>query len=328
MTHYGYPVLEERALHRAQRRLLVGERREPGELPAQPPGTVLVFEAGGRFEVLRDRRHLSGREETVVDAVAVSVVDVRERILPVDVAVPSASAADDFTIRALFRCRVTKPDVVAAAGITDLTGALRGHVGQDRELAARCGAHLVDDIRDIREWVTARVTAFCTMQPPRVAGMSISLAEVYLLTPIDLREHATGMRDETWRQHLEELKQAFENRDVERLEAIIRSGAEAISALAISRGQLHLGKAAEREYRIEEAKRRYELDVVKALMEGGHLDTAPIDGMRYVDALADRIFGRAGDKADELVGAPPKASLDRGEDRDGPRVVDEEELLG
>jgi hypothetical protein len=329
MTYCGYPVVEERVLDRTRRRLLLGGRREPGELPTQPPGSVLVFEVAGRFEVLRERRHLSGREETVVDAVGVSVVDMRERLVTVDVLVPSASAADDFTIRALFRCRVTQPEVVAAAGITDLTGVLGGHIGQDRELASRCASYTVDAIREIREWATARVTAFCKVQPPRINGMSIWLAEVHVLTPKDLRAHATGMRDEAWRQDLEDLRQAFENRDVDRIETIFRRGPAAISALAASRGQLNLGEAVEQAYRAEEMRTRSEIEAVKALVDGGHLDTAPIDGMRYVDALAERIFGGRVDGADGVAGATPKASIAAGDgEQDGPRVVDEEELSG
>jgi hypothetical protein len=331
MTSPTYPVVEERTLDRAKRKFLLGGRREPDELPVLPPGSVFVFQVGGRFEVQHDRRHLSGREEAVVDAVAVSVVDMRQRAVTVDIPVPSKSPADDFTVRVVFRCQVTKPEEVAAEGITDITDTLRTHLSQDRDLAVRCSQYLVDDITAVREWVTARVTAFCRMQPPRINGLSISFAEVHVLTPDDLRAHATGMRDEAWRQLRTALEQSFENKDVERLEAILGRGKEATSALAISRGQLHLGEAAEREYRLDEERRRDLLKIVEVLANGHHLDTAPVDAMRFVDAFAERTIGKA--TGPRLTGrSEPIADLPSGEPKrsDGstPPVINEDDLLG
>lgn len=325
MANNRYPVLEERPLDRAKRRLLVGGRREPADLPPQLPGTVLVFEVGGRFEVLHDRRHLSGREEAVVDAVAVSVVDMRARAVTVDLAVASVSAADDFTVRARFDCKVTQPDLVAAAGLTDLTTALRGHLGNDRELVRRCGGWQVEDINSVREWVTARVAAYCKIQPLRVGGMTITLAEVEVLTPTELRTHATGLRDEGWRQLLDELRTSYESREIDRTEAILHRGPEATSALAIVRGQEDAGQASERAHQIEAERRRDLLEMVKIMAEGHHLDTAPVDAMRFVDAFADQTI-RAGNRrsAIDARAARPRLTSEAG----GPRLVEEDDLLG
>ncbi len=321
-----YPVIEERALGRAQRRLL-GSRRETSELPPQVPGTVLVFEVNGRHEVLRDRRHLSGKEDDVVDAVSVSVVDLRDRTVTVDLTVASASAADDFTVRVRFGCRVTQPDVVAAAGIRDLTTFLRGHLGNDRDLVRRCGAHPVEDINAVREWVTARVAAYCRIQPPRLAGMTLTLSEVEVLTPADLRRHATGMRDETWRQLVEGLRQTFEDNDVARIESVVNRGPAAVESLGISRGQVNLGESAERAYRIEAERRSDMLEMLKALNDRGHLDTAPVDAMRVVEALFDQTIGPLPQRG--------SAAIDSGAERrqrpaahEVPRFIDEEDHGG
>jgi hypothetical protein len=329
MTTRGYPVIEERQLDRPKRGWL-GSRREIAELPAQQPGTVLVFEVDGRFEALSDRRHLSGKEEIVVGAVAVCVVDMRERLVPVDVQLPSRSPANEFLIRATFRCRVTQPDAVAAAGISDLTHLLHGHLSQDPTLAALCSMHLIDEITEVRQQATARVTAFCRVQPPRVAGMSISFREVYVLTPDDLRTHATGVRDEIWRKDLETQRRAADDEEVRYVKGILDEGPESLAALAISRSQLHLGEATDREYELRAQRQRERLEMAKILAERGHFDTMPVDPTRFIEGMFDQPAG-------ELRGGSTAAPLDAGRsgpagqqraDQDTPDILGEDELLG
>ncbi|MBV9012033.1 MAG: hypothetical protein JO272_08275 [Pseudonocardiales bacterium] len=191
-----YPVIEERPLAAVARRFLRPTRRDLTELPEARPGTLWVFDAGGHYETF-DRRYLSGTEPAVVDAVTVSLVDIRPRRVPVEMSIPSASPADDFVFRVDFRCVVTGPSVVAAAGLTDLTAPLRNYLTRDRKLLVMGMNFKVDDILALREEITARVSSYCEVNPPRIDGIKVELGAVTVRTPADLRTQETKIRPES-----------------------------------------------------------------------------------------------------------------------------------
>ena len=178
VTTGAYPVLEERALGPVPRRGLLGGRRDPLELPPLDPGAVLVFEVDGEYRPLPVRRHLRGTESVVVRAVAVSLVDIRARVVPVDVVIPTLRAGQVFVVRATFRCRVTAPATVARAGITDVAGLLADHLRQDRELLVMGIDAGVEEVVEARARIHSRVRAYCMVAPPQVAGIEVVLATV------------------------------------------------------------------------------------------------------------------------------------------------------
>ncbi|MGW1682587.1 hypothetical protein [Saccharopolyspora sp. NPDC002376] len=303
--------------------MLLGGKRELTELPAQEPGTVLVFEVNGHFEAFRERRHLTGTEEAVVSAVTVSVVDVRQRLVTARLTIPSNSPADDFTVEAVFRAKVTKPESVAAAGLTDITATLHSHLSQDQDLLAlglQCG---VEDINEVRSVVRRRVMAFCKVVPPRIDGMDVALCEVRVPTPNPLREHSTVVRDERWSQDLAELRQAFEQRDVERVHTLLEGGPSMITALGISRREIHTSDAVRDASEAEERRRKYVLELLGALPDG-YLDSLPIDPMQFVTALSTSLRPDAtGNPALEQDARP--GALRRGrEPLDEPPILDED----
>src|SRR4051794_38098392 len=97
MSGRAYPIVEELTLA-PPRRTIFGSRRDVAELPQQRPGTVLVFATPGGHEVLSGARHFNGREDVIIDAVAVSVIDTRERIVTIPVELPSGTVADSFHV--------------------------------------------------------------------------------------------------------------------------------------------------------------------------------------------------------------------------------------
>jgi hypothetical protein len=284
-----YPVIQEQRLERAQRRLL-GRQRPDAELPRAEPGTVLVFENESGYVAYTERRHLTGREDLVVNAVSVSVVDVRPRAVSVRLAIPSRSAADEFTVQVDFSCCVEDPEAVVAAGWTDLAAPLHTYLSQDTALRQLGAGRRIEEINDVREDVDARVHAYCTLRAPRLQGMSIRLAGVTVLTPDDLSKHARSIRDTEWQHVQQGLVHDFEDRDAARLQGYFERGATAVAGLAVSRGQLNLAEAADREYQQLERKRADLLRLFDSLPEA-YRDTVAIDADRIINSVFDEILG-------------------------------------
>lgn len=329
MNETSYPVLSEQRLDRVRPRFLLFARRELAELPQQEPGTVLVFEVNGRFAVYEDRRHLSGREETVVDAVAVSLVDVRERLVPVRLRLPSRRASDEFEVVAMFRCRVTDAQAVIRSGLLDITVPLCEHLRRDSRLKHLATQYPVDDINEARDALSAQLQAYCTLHPPRLAGMDVTLSTVDVATPTALVDQAKRLRDEEWRHMYERLRRSFEEEDAHRLTDLLRGGPEGIEALAISRGDITAGQAADRAYAGQDEKQRRLLEILGVLQKDGHLDRLRVDADVLVDAFTDSIAPR---RADRQLPERPERSQPRSVtgrntgDQSEDFVLDEDEL--
>lgn len=292
-----FPIVHEQPLARTRSKLMLFARRDLSELPAQTPGTVLVFEVGGRYEVFHDRRHLTGREDAVVEAVTVSVVDVRERFVAVDLQIPSASPADDFRLRVTFCCKVTDPETVVRHGLSGLAQVLRDYLKRDKRLEGLGIQHQVDELNEVRGLVLAQVKAYCTVRPVRIDGMTVRLSTVEVSKPTGLVEHAVRLRDETWRQTYERLRRSYEDEEARRMADVLRSGAEAVEGLAMARGDITAGQAADRSYEQQELKDQRLHALVEMLHKDGHLDRlGAFDPDVLVQALADRVLPRQYDR--------------------------------
>ncbi len=295
MEERNYPVIEERSLGPVRRVWWKGARRALDELPTRPAGTLLVFETGTRWEEIPHSRPLTGREEAVVDAVAVSVVDRRERVIRVELTIPSADAADDFLLEVYFRCRVTDPVIVAQAGLLDVRELLAQHLKLDPKVAQLGIQHTVEQLNTLRRDMYARIRAYCEVDPLKIEGLDIALVTVTVATPQALRSQAELLRNERWNQDFGELKKAFEDLDVERLTKIFQSGAESITALGVSRGEISTGKAADDAYLAEQHKLLQLGGYIKILAEGGHLDTLPMDVRNLIENFLDNVVGNWAD---------------------------------
>ncbi|MGW5050710.1 hypothetical protein [Actinokineospora sp. NPDC004072] len=284
-----YPVVSEVALDRAPRKVL-GRSRSLSDLPKAAPGTELVFETSSGHIAFTDRIHLSGREDLVVNAVSVAVVDIRPRLVPVFLRIPSASPADDFTVQVDFACQVLSSERVAKVGLVDVATPLAVHLGQDTPLTQIAATRSVEEIAAVRSAVSARVHAYCKLRPPSVDGMEIRLTSVHVLTPSDLAAHAKQMRDLGWSQSVKDREVAAEDREIDRLARVYQSGPEYVASLATARGQANLAEAAEREYARADRRREELLRLLEKLPEGA-LDTVAIDVERVVAAAVSGIVG-------------------------------------
>lgn len=279
-----FPVVDERPLGPVQRRLL-GARRELSQLPVQRPGTALVFASGsGMYRVYREDRHLKGTEDAVVSAVSVSVVDLRERSIWVELTIPSASPADDFMIRVCFRCRVTSPERVAEAGLTDVATLLRHHLAEDSSLMMYGLRYSVERLNEFRRLVLARLESSVELNPPFVDGVALVMSAVDVTTPEQLRAHERRLRDGRWgRQATTE--------DAEWVEQWGDRGARALDALAVARGESSVDQVAARAHQVESERERIALETLRMLHENKLLDRIPVDATRLVDSVIERVTG-------------------------------------
>ncbi|HEY2792479.1 MAG TPA: hypothetical protein VGJ28_08995, partial [Micromonosporaceae bacterium] len=169
-TTDNYPVIDERALRPVERRAFRVPRRDPDTLPPPAPGTVYVFEYHGCYQDPYSRRVL-GTEAHVIDATAVSVVQLRDRVVTVRRSMPSAQPGVNLVVTVAFRCLVTDPVVVASGGLTDLESVLATHVAADRELATLGRGVRPARAADAVLRIEAQLRAHCLVNPPDVHGV-------------------------------------------------------------------------------------------------------------------------------------------------------------
>jgi hypothetical protein len=257
----------------------------------------------------------------------VSLVDVRARAIAIEVRIPSQSPADEFRIRVMFQCQVTDPEVVVRDGLLDVSGPLFHHVKRDRELEGLGVQYHVDDINEVREEVTARLRAYCTLHPPRLRGMDAKLLTVDVATPTALVHHATQLRDKEWQHIRDTLSVGFEMEKAEKLADLIRSGPEALEGLAIARGETSAGLAADRAYDREKEMQHSITELLSILQKDGHLDRLNVDVDILVQAFTDSIRPRRSESAPRIESRSRRESARSitaaGDDE---LVLDEDEL--
>jgi hypothetical protein len=199
----NFPVLGEQVLPPlGPARRFRARWRDPATLPQPGPGTVMVFEVAGRYGDPY-ARSVHGGEPHVVDATAVALVDLRERVIVVERTVPLARPGDTVTVAASFRCKVTNPAAAAQSGLQDLIGVLTEHLSGDRELGGLGHAVRPDRVADTQPRFEAQVRAYCTVNPPDVPGVSCVLGQVTLhphvtATPLTLAEEAEQWAQSTY----------------------------------------------------------------------------------------------------------------------------------
>lgn len=191
-----YPIVEMRELREAERRgpfNLRSPRRVPEELPRPKEGHhVLVYKVGGRY--MLDNVSLGARDELVVQASHVSVVDMR-RDAPVQVAfeIPSADGSA-FTVVVTFGCTVTDPVQVVREGLTDPQKILLTYVKSHHNAMQMGLDFALSEINDVRRYVDAQLTAYRTVNPPLIDGLNVRMASVEVLTPQEVAEVAASRR--------------------------------------------------------------------------------------------------------------------------------------
>lgn len=285
----AFPV-QEIPLEPVPRRALgfIPSRRSLAAIPIQQPGTTLVFNTGDKWIPVRSR--IIGTESFVVQAVAVSIVQTRTYEVPVEILIPSASLADDFTIVCLFNCRVV--DVVRAAeqGPYDVAKALGNFLRKDRGLQAKGLATAIADVHSLRIPVDARIRAYCDEVGPALPGLEVHLSSVEVATPASLRTHHGKLRDAAFARDLAKMLASHEDEDARALAARLNEP-EYLAALGVLRDKVDIDKVLSAVFADRATKDANILELLKLLEKNGQLDRLPIDGRVLVNTLMSRLGG-------------------------------------
>jgi hypothetical protein len=327
-----FPVLEERSLVYVPRRFLRVTRRDLDDLPDVRPGTVLVFRHGSRYVAFNGTKHMTGAEEPVVDATAVSLVDIRARDFTVHFQMSSASPADDFTIRATFRARVTDPERVAEEGPLDLGRYLMTYLAHDPKLLKLGESFPVEALAEVRDQVVSRIDAYCDFNPINVAGLSIKLVSSTVLPSHELRLHEREKRDEIRRQAVEKLRTDAEDRSIKRHEDLVAKGSDTLAAVGIARGETSVSEI-RRDAREDERQRQERLEeIFRILQKDGALEYVDVDLNEIVKDHLERLTGKpiprldhSGLRSGEVESRGAIGSSGDDEDDDAPDEADLDE---
>jgi hypothetical protein len=204
MTRH-YPIVTHWPLAPSPKRGPLGLRkrfREPDELPKPAAHEVLVFRVDGEY--LPDSGRLGLRDEQIVRASHVSVVDM-SRDAPVLVAVTIQSGeASAFTVHVTFTCTVNNAVLVVQDGV-DAETVLRSYLTSHQRLFELGLARKMSDVNEVIRDVSAQVRAYFEIRPITVPGMTVRLAGVEVLTPQELVEFQEKVRTNE-REHVLALK--------------------------------------------------------------------------------------------------------------------------
>jgi hypothetical protein len=180
---------------------------------------------------------------------------------------------------------------------------LTTYISGDQVLAAKCAAYEIDDIAVVRETATAQITAYCTVRPPRVPGMTIKLHRIDVFTPQDLRDYTKTTRDTKWQHAIDGLRRMGENEAVEYLTDML-STPEAARALAVQRGDLDTSTAAAQVAASRSDQTKATLDLIRVMADNDYLDRVPLDIKHLFDSAVEALTGRPGAVAGSQTDIP------------------------
>jgi hypothetical protein len=166
----SFPVVIERSLPSAVRAWYGLRRRPEQDLPSRVPGTIRVYEVRGR--------HVPESEAHAVRARSVAVIDMRPRMLNIDVDLRPPAGASSCVLRVGFRCQVTDSLTVAATHTANLFPELDGWLGQNQRLRWLAAESNLDRLDDTYLMINQRILAQFRTMPPHVPGMDIRLVSV------------------------------------------------------------------------------------------------------------------------------------------------------
>jgi hypothetical protein len=276
----SYPIVTHWPLAPCPKRGPLGLRkrfREAGELPKPAAHEVLVFRVDGEY--LPDSGRLGLRDDEIVRASHVSVVDM-SRDTPVLVAVTIQSGeASAFTVHVTFTCTVNDAVLVVKDGV-DAATVLRSYLMSHQRLFELGLVRKISDINAVIRDVSAQVRAYFEIRPITVPGMTVRLAGVEVLTPQELIEFEEKVRGNE-REHVLALKRqehthrlAYESeRDDQTLDEVRRRHRNAVEL-----GQ----RDHDRSVQAGDQRHRHDLEVT----DRGHVRTIEEDDDRHERMLA------------------------------------------
>jgi hypothetical protein len=330
MNHDRFPVVDERALLRPQRRWLRGAWRDPAELPLLPPGCVYVFSVDDRFETRRTAAGLTGSEPFLTEAMWVSIVNVRQKRITETTLVPSQDPAIDFVVKATFRCEVRDAAAVAASGVTNLREDLGSWLRHEPRLSRMRHQFDIEQIHDVRERITAELSATYREPLPIARGMLIAYEGVHVHTPRELRRHRAELRNTIWSRIEEEEKENAERQRVQHTRELLASP-EMAEITAIARRNTTAAQAADRQFQARDEQTKRLIEQVEAWVDADGRKRVPIDRRQLAEEMFERLLGKPMPSAGSPVTADALLTAARSEGNgkaDHPYVPSDDELDG
>jgi hypothetical protein len=196
----GYPIVERRSLEEARRRGPLGirsARRSPTELIRPAAGHhVLVYKVDNDY--ILDDASLGSRDDQVVRASHVSVVDM-QLDAPVEVAlrIPSKDSAE-FTVLVTFNCTVTDPITIVKRGVIDPQTTLASYLKSYHNVMQMGLEFDLDDVNEARRSIDDELTAYRAVAPPHIDGLEVKMGSITVETPRTIgrrEEQKREMRD-------------------------------------------------------------------------------------------------------------------------------------
>jgi predicted RNase H-related nuclease YkuK (DUF458 family) len=291
MNQDRFPVVDERALLRPQRRWLRGAWRDPAELPLLPPGCVYVFSVNDRYETRRSATGLTGSEPFLAEATWVSIVNLRQRRICETTLMPSQDPALDFVVKVTFRCGVADPVVVAASGVTNLRDDLGSWLRHEPHLSAMRHHFDIEQIHDVRDRVTAELGTAYRERLSIADGMYIAYEGVHVHTPRELRRHRAELRNTIWSRIEEEQKENAERQRVQHTRELLASP-EMAEITAIARQNTTAAQAADRQFQAREEQTKRLIEQVEGWVDADGRKRVPIDRRQLAEEMFERLLGK------------------------------------
>jgi hypothetical protein len=311
---HAYPIVSSDHLDPAASRGLFGlgrKRRETSELPRAGAHQVWVYRVEGRYIVNRGER--TPRDEDVVRADLVCLVDVGEGVtVTVDLKIPSADGTE-FALRVSFACTVIDPAKVVRDNI-NAERAILAYLQRDSRLGSLALNYRMDDLTQVRNDVAARIRAYAEVKPPVVPGLMLSFIGLEVPTPREVAEFKAKIRTVGWDKELDNLRRGHRQGDD------LDDERHSQELAGRRRRGRHVAEAEDQEHdqilkarQLEQARREVEFafdsiggDPLRALI------FAQAQGEINAKELAERMVA---DSQDRVTYARQQHQLDREEDR-------------
>jgi hypothetical protein len=253
----------------------------------------VVLQIADEFRIVRGQ--LDRFDETVLEATAMWVIDMRDYHGSISFDLPGKTGADNFEINILFSGRVEDAVVVAQRSGGPIEQALEGYFRSNPELGNLASDYESKDIGELRAILNAEIKAVAQMLPPRIPGVEVSVSGLSVKTPDELEKFDTAVRDEVRKRKREKASSKFRRRQARVMEEFIEGDAaetaRKIALLGVQHGEVKFSDVVEIQQKLaqeerEGARAQEELRVQFAteLVKRGFFDRTR-DAMALVDQL-------------------------------------------
>ncbi|TQM39177.1 hypothetical protein [Pseudonocardia cypriaca] len=301
----SYPIVETRTFTETVRAdvTLLGIRtpfrgrrmRRREEIPEVPSGHVAVVRLPEEYTLFE--RALDPEDETLLRALSVTVIDIRDFPGEVRVHLSGRTGADKFTVLIAFTCRVSDPETVAQRGGRGVEAFLTNYFRGNPELQNLASDYDSGQMGVLRRIISAEVRAFAQMIPIEIPGVEVSIGAIEVLTPGELETHDIALRDQERRHELRSKETAFQRSEARSMHEFIDGDpayvARRIALLGVQHGAVTMTDVIEIQHKLADeareslrAQQDLRVQFATALVQRGFFDRTS-DALQLVEQLWD-----------------------------------------